>query len=182
MIACFDVGYPEAKDSRDTTDSACIPAAVAACVTLKHWTDANSSDEIVIGIKKVEPYVPGEFYRRELPCILKTLEHFSELPKIAVVDSYVWLSPEGKKGLGAYLHEVLGGTTIVVGVAKSHFRLATHAIPVLRGESKHPLYITAEGMDQIEAANCVRQMHGCHRLPTALKRVDQLSRTNLEPS
>ncbi|MDA0167933.1 hypothetical protein OJ998_02455 [Solirubrobacter taibaiensis] len=63
-----------------------------------------------------------------------------------------------------------------MGVAKSAFRSATHAIPVLRGRSTRPLYVTAAGLEASTAAALVREMAGTYRLPDALRRVDQLTR------
>ena len=67
----------------------------------------------------------------------------------------------------------------MIGVAKTAFRTATHAIPVLRGTSARPLYVTAAGMPRADAAELVRQMAGRHRLPDALRRVDTLARHGL---
>ena len=67
----------------------------------------------------------------------------------------------------------------MIGVAKTPFRTATHAIPVLRGSSARPLYVTAAGMPRAEAAELVRHMAGRHRLPDALRRVDTLARHGL---
>jgi deoxyribonuclease V len=47
---------------------------------------------------------------------------------------------------------------------------------VIRGRSKVPLNVTAVGIDAAEAAECIRRMDGRHRIPTLLKRVDQLAR------
>ncbi len=67
----------------------------------------------------------------------------------------------------------------MIGVAKSAFRTATHAIPVLRGTSARPLYVTAAGMPRTEAASLVRNMAGRHRIPDALRRADTLARHGL---
>ena len=64
-------------------------------------------------------------------------------------------------------------------MAKSAFRTATHAIPVLRGASARPLYVTATGMPRTDAADLVRHMAGQHRLPNALRRVESLARHGL---
>jgi deoxyribonuclease V len=47
---------------------------------------------------------------------------------------------------------------------------------VLRGASTKPLLITAAGMPEAQAAEHVREMHGAFRIPTLLRRVDQLCR------
>jgi deoxyribonuclease V len=64
----------------------------------------------------------------------------------------------------------------VIGVAKSRFRTATHAVPVLRGSSARPLFVTAAGMPAADAAELVQHMSGRYRLPDALPRADTLAR------
>jgi deoxyribonuclease V len=91
-----------------------------------------------------------------------------------VVDGYVDLDPGGRPGLGARAHEALA--IPVIGVAKSAFRTATHAIPVLRGASKRPLFVTSAGIPRADAAELVRLMAGRFRVPDALRRADQLAR------
>lgn len=162
MIACVDAAY---RDSE----------AVAACVLLHSWTDGVSAGEIVRTVAPVEDYRPGEFYLRELPCILALLRQVREPPHAVVVDGYVWLA-EGRPGLGARLYESLGRSTAVVGVAKSRFAGATGAVPVMRGRSARPLYVSAAGIEVEQAAHHILMMHGAHRIPTLLKLADRLSR------
>jgi deoxyribonuclease V len=164
MIACVDVHYRE-------------DWAVAACATFREWEDATPADEYVLRIENVAPYVSGQFFRRELPSLLKILAQVSPQPDIVVIDGYVWLDTNRKKGLGGYLYEALGETVCVIGVAKTSMRTATHAVEVLRGNSGRALFITSAGMDPAAAANCVRRMHGRYRIPTLLKHVDRLSRS-----
>ena len=64
----------------------------------------------------------------------------------------------------------------VIGVAKSRFRTATHAVPVVRGSSVRPLFVTAAGIPSADAADLVRRMAGRNRLPDALRRADALAR------
>jgi deoxyribonuclease V len=92
-----------------------------------------------------------------------------------VVDGYIDLDPSGRPGLGAHAHVEFG--IPVIGVAKSRFRAAVHAVPVVRGSSVRPLYITAAGMPTGDAAGLVRRMAGRYRLPDALRRADTLART-----
>jgi len=66
----------------------------------------------------------------------------------------------------------------VIGVAKSRFRTATHAVPVVRGTSARPLFVTAAGMPAADAADLVRHMAGRYRLPGALRRADVLARAD----
>jgi deoxyribonuclease V len=67
----------------------------------------------------------------------------------------------------------------VIGVAKTAFHTATHAVPVRRGTSARPLFVTAAGMPRDEAAELVQHMAGQHRLPDAIRRADTLARTGL---
>ena len=120
------------------------------------------------------PYRPGEFYLRELPPIRAVLHGMSGLG-LLVVDGYADLDPGGRPGLGAHAHAEFG--IPVIGVAKSAFRTATHAVPVLRGTSARPLFVTAAGMPRDEAADLVRHMAGQHRLPDAIRRADTLARS-----
>jgi deoxyribonuclease V len=127
-------------------------------------------------VAEVLPYRPGEFYLRELPPIRAVLRGLGGLG-LLVVDGYVDLDPGGRPGLGAYVHAEFG--VPVIGVAKTAFRAATHAVPVLRGTSARPLFVTAAGIPRGRAADLVRHMAGQHRLPDAVRRADELARTGL---
>ena len=161
MLACVDVDY-RGDD------------AVAACVLFAAWGDAAPAAEVVEKVTGVEPYVPGQFYRRELPCLLAVLGKLPEEPETVVIDGYVWLG-EGRPGLGARLYDALGGRVPVVGVAKTRFRSALQAVPVVRGPTR-PLFVTSAGLDAATAAAQVQAMHGTYRIPTLLRAVDQLCR------
>jgi deoxyribonuclease V len=167
MIACVDVDY------RD-------PGAVAACLLFAGWSDPATAEERVARVERVEPYQPGQFYKRELPCLMAVLRPVLEggaSLEAVVVDSYVWLADEQRPGMGAHLYEALGRKVPVIGVAKTRFASALLAVEVVRGDSDRPLFVTAAGMDAAEAGKLVQSMHGPYRLPTLLKRVDQLCRT-----
>ena len=121
-------------------------------------------------------YEPGSLYKRELPLILALLNSLSSRPSILVIDGYVQLDGEGRKGLGAHLYDALRCEVPVIGVAKNTFMGSPHAVAVHRGESGRPLYVTAAGVAQAQAAEQVRSMAGAHRHPTLLKLVDRLCR------
>ncbi len=126
-------------------------------------------------IERVAPYQSGQFYLRELPCLLAVLEK-GPPADIIVVDGYVWLGDEQRPGLGAHLYRTLDEKAAVIGVAKTRYAGATAVQELLRGASRSPLYITAAGMDLSEAAHHIAEMHGPYRIPTLLKRVDDLCR------
>jgi deoxyribonuclease V len=92
-----------------------------------------------------------------------------------VIDGYVDLDRQGRPGLGAHLYKEIG--VPVIGVAKSAFRTAEHAVAVRRGTAVKPLYVTAAGIPVDRAAELVARMAGPYRLPDALRRVDRLART-----
>ena len=163
MIACFDVGYHE-------------PTATAACVLFENWRDAQSAEDLTVTIQSVEPYVPGQFYLRELPCILQVLQQCQSQPDILVVDGYCWLDDHGRKGLGCHLYDAMGSQRPVIGVAKTTFVQSNCCVEVFRGTSQRPLMVTAVGMEVDDAALHIQNMHGENRIPTMLKLVDQLSR------
>jgi deoxyribonuclease V len=169
MIACIDVGYQE-------------KSALAACITISDWKASAPLASHSVAIQSVEEYVPGLFYKRELPCIEAVLNDLGAKPDLIVIDGYVWLDTLGKKGLGAHLFEHLNGAIPVIGVAKTSFATATNAIEVFRGQSTRPLWVTAIGPNESDAARFVRSMHGNHRIPTILKLVDQLSKSSRKTS
>jgi deoxyribonuclease V len=162
MLACLDVNY------RD-------PRACAAAVVFRDWNDAVATEERTVQIAEVQPYEPGQFYRRELPCLLAVLGTLPPLETV-IIDGYVWLDGMSKPGLGAHLYEALGRSSAVIGVAKTKFQGAEGVREVLRGTSQKPLYVTAAGVAAEVAAERVQSMHGAHRIPTLLKRVDDLCR------
>lgn len=167
MLACVDVDY------RDDG------AAVAACIGFDAWTADRAASSWVVRVEVVAPYVPGALYRRELPCLLAALDRAARAFDVVVVDAYVTLDAHGAPGLGAHLHRALaerGQSTAVVGVAKTAYRTATTAVPVLRGHSVKPLYVSAMGLEPAVAAEHVRSMHGAARVPTLLRAVDRAAR------
>lgn len=166
-FAAVDVYYPASGGAR------------AALVAAADRTFAEVTVRRTEFVPDVAPYVPGQFLRRELPPLRAVLAGVTGL-ELLVVDGYVDLAPDGRPGLGAHVHAELG--VPVIGVAKTRFATATHAIPVARGGTSRPLYVTAAGIPAADAAVIVHQMSGAFRLPDALRRVDALARGNRTPS
>ena len=128
-------------------------------------------------VPEVRAYQPGRFYLRELPPLHAVLDGLAGM-RLLVIDGYADLDPAGRPGLGAHAHAEFG--VPVIGVAKTAFAAATHAVPVIRGgRSTRPLYVTAAGMPRQDAADLVRRMAGRYRLPDALRRADALARGRL---
>jgi deoxyribonuclease V len=151
--------------------------ASAACVVAAGWADAAAIEERTADLASVEPYRPGRFFERELPCILEVLARVESPFAAIVIDGYVDLDAQGTPGLGGRLHRHFDGRYVVIGVAKTAFQGSAFAAPVLRGQSTRPLFVTARGMAIDAAAGLVRAMHGAHRVPTLLGRADRLART-----
>jgi deoxyribonuclease V len=152
--------------------------ARAAVVAAADPRFARIVAERAVPVPAAAPYRPGQFYLRELPPLLAVLDGFGRLD-LLVIDGYVDLDPGGRPGLGAHLYAALG--VPVVGVAKSAFATATHAIAVRRGASARPLFVTAMGIGREQAARLVGDMAGPFRIPDALRRADALARGQMPP-
>ncbi|WP_407305711.1 endonuclease V [Acinetobacter sp.] len=147
--------------------------AIAAGVLFQDW-DSVECAVITARIDDVQPYEPGAFYKRELPCILELLKHIKIKLGCIIVDGFVRLGADQHDGLGAYVHHV---TQIpVVGVAKTYFEETPDLTKVFRGGSKKPLYVTSIGGDEEMARLVVEVMAGDHRIPGMLKYVDYICR------
>lgn len=152
--------------------------AVVACLGFENWEDEEASYVKQHKVEEILPYVSGQFYRRELPCLLQALKALDDIECI-VVDGYVWLDEESRKGLGLHLYEALEQKVPIIGVAKAKFGNTPEKCELLRGESAKPLYITTKDMELDEAKEAVASMHGKYRFPTLLKEVDSLAREKL---
>jgi deoxyribonuclease V len=130
-------------------------------------------------IASQEAYESGAFYKRELPCILHLLEKIEVNDiEIIVIDGFVVLDDNGKLGLGGHLFHHFYQKIPIIGVAKNDFaHLDCLKRALLRGESKKPLFITALGIDLEVATEHIRTMAGEFRMPTLLKQLDILTRS-----
>jgi deoxyribonuclease V len=162
MIAALDVHYDETA-----------PSALAAAVVFQDWDDEKPVRAYTVRCNDIASYIPGQFFQRELPCLLAVLREIQEPINVIVIDGYVSLGD--KPGLGIHLWEALKRQTAVVGVAKTRFHSAS-AVEVYRGLSKTPLFVTAVGMEVAEAVAKIMRMAGSHRNPKLLKAVDKLAR------
>ncbi|MGE0550721.1 MAG: endonuclease V [Kofleriaceae bacterium] len=163
VIVCLDVAYGDQE-------------VITACVGFSNWPASDPSYERATRRFGEPPaYKAGELYRRELPYLLDAIAALNAAPSLIIVDGYVWLA-RGVPGLGAKLYAELGGRIPVVGIAKRSFRGNDVAMPVYRSTSKQPLFVTTTESNLLAVAANVTRMHGDHRVPTLLRRVDQLTR------
>jgi deoxyribonuclease V len=151
-------------------------SSLAACVTFARWEDGRPQEIFRARSPVRAAYRAGRLYERELPGLLAVLGACGQPLETIVVDGYVHLQPSVGKGLGLHLYEALGGTTPVIGVAKTPLVIATHVVPIFRGRSRKPLFVSAVGCSLRPSAAHILRMHGPHRIPTLLRLADQAAR------
>lgn len=165
MILAFDTYYFDNK-------------AKTVCLEFAEWNENKNFKVHTEIIDNVEEYIPGEFYKRELPCIISLLNKI-DLKNIEaiIVDGFVYLDDDKKYGLGGYLYEKLNKEIPIIGVAKTNFAsIEKNKKPLFRGDSIKPLFITSIGIDLEEAFQKVESMAGEFRMPTLLKELDRLTK------
>ncbi|MFD2146904.1 endonuclease V [Mucilaginibacter antarcticus] len=124
-----------------------ICLALDVCYTNKTTKVAGTgielpSEEIkfteIVYVDDIEDYQAGQFYKRELPCLLKLLDKVDK-GKLAVIiiDGHVYVDNSREFGLGGKLWEALNKLVPVIGVAKNSFeRNSLTVTEVCRGQSK----------------------------------------------
>ncbi|WDF59255.1 endonuclease V [Flavobacterium sp. KACC 22758] len=165
MILAFDTYYFDNK-------------AKTVCLEFENWNEDKNFKVHAEIIDNVSEYIPGEFYKRELPCILSLLNQI-DLKNIEtiIVDGFVYLDDDKKYGLGGHLYEKLNNEIPIIGVAKTNFAsIEKDKKALLRGDSAKPLFITSIGIDLEEAFQKVESMAGEFRMPTLLKELDRLTK------
>lgn len=164
MLLALDVHYKESY-------------AKSVGVIFNATEDVMQSSIIEI-IDDVEDYVPGQFYRRELPCLLRVVDKV-DLTTIdaIVVDGHVYVDNNCNLGLGGHLYKAMGEQVPVIGVAKRSFH-NTEIVSkeVFKGKSRNPLYVSAIGIDLQDAMRTISQLHGEYRIPTVLKALDDITK------
>ncbi|MDC8006030.1 endonuclease V [Aureisphaera galaxeae] len=145
---------------------------------LFNWDDTEPLEIYEETFLQVAAYIPGQFYKRELPCILKLLDRvdLDSLEGI-LVDGHVFVDNDEKLGLGGHLWESLNKKIPVIGVAKKSFHNTEKvSIPIVRGKSKNPLFVSCVGMELDLTVQRVQNMKGIYRIPDILKTLDQWTR------
>ncbi len=165
MITAVDVSYDEDN------------LAVAAAVVFKKFTDTEPMSRFCTRVNQFGEYIPGQFFKRELPCLLAVLTEVNEKLDTVIIDGYVMLG--NKPGLGYHLWKDLGEKVAIIGVAKTVFT-NVNSVKIFRGKSNRPLYITSIGIDPVSAAENILKMHGYHRIPKLLKQVDSLAKERIK--
>ncbi len=165
MILAFDTYYFDNK-------------AKTVCIAIENWLDEENFTVYSELSENSEEYQSGEFYKRELPCILSLLNKLKIKDiELIIVDGFVYLDDNLKFGLGGYLYKQLNKNIPIIGVAKTNFAtLKLNKRELLRGKSIKPLYITSIGIDIDKSTELIRNMRGPYRIPTLLKTLDTLTK------
>lgn len=148
-------------------------------VLFNRWTDDEPAEIISSICTKFSSYIPGEFYKRELPCVLGLLEKV-DMDKIEtiIVDGFLRLrfnDGTEKDGLGKKLFDSLNMPGLkVIGLAKSDFcRTDEISASLLRGSAVNPLWVQGIGLPDNVAAGNIKMMSGKSRIPKLLKILDK---------
>lgn len=152
--------------------------AKTVCLTFNYWNDSDYTNVYTETLENITEYIPGEFYRKELPCILSLTKKINlQNVNFIIIDGFVYLDDNKKFGLGAFLYESLNRKIPIIGIAKTNFAtIEKNKKTLIRGKSKNPLFITSIGIEVEEALKKVETMHGEYRIPTLLKELDRLTR------
>ena len=95
MILAADVHYYEKGKAK------------AAGILFRDWHSDRIERSIIKETENIAPYEPGQFYKRELPCLLELLEEIKNNVDIIIVDGYVTLGTDKKPGLGVKCNDLL---------------------------------------------------------------------------
>jgi len=164
MLLAIDVHYRE-KEAK-------------AVGVLFHWEDEEPKEVFVENLQGIEDYISGQFYKRELPCLLKIIEKIDiSILDAIIVDGHIYVDNNFEYGLGGKLYEVLDKKIPIIGVAKTPFFKNKETIRELyRGESKTPLYISSIGLNLDIVIDCIKNMYGKSRMPYILRCLDKITK------
>jgi deoxyribonuclease V len=165
MILAFDTYYYDNK-------------AKTICLSFEDWNKEENYQIYSETISDIQEYISGEFYKRELPCILSLLAKIDlKDVDLIIIDGFVFLNDEDEFGLGAYLYKALNEEIPIIGVAKRDFAsIEKSRRKIFRGVSKNPLFITSIGIHLDLASKKIEEMNGEYRMPSLLKELDKLTK------
>ena len=174
MILAFDTYY-------------CDGYSYTVCGAFESWNSEKVKFFVSNRRKGIDAeYIPGELYKRELPCIMQCLSHIKiDNVTSMVVDGFAWVvDEEGNQvpGLGKILQDAVlkeyGKNISVIGIAKNPYhKKIPNCEEVYRGISKKPLYVTCtENAFVNHYAINVELMFGEFRIPDIIKSIDTKTR------
>lgn len=164
MILAVDVHYKK--------------SVAKAVGVLFQWDDEKPQEIIYSYRNEIADYESGQFYKRELPCILDLLQKTNlNTIGLIIVDGHVYVNNDKTYGLGGHLYESLEKKIPIIGVAKRSFiHTENVSYTVMRGESKNPLYISSIGIEPMLACQKIAYMKGKYRIPNILKILDSITK------
>ena len=165
----LDVHYKEGQETDAVT-------ATVAGIRFEGIKQSRILNEYTVEVNDVAPYESGQFYKREMPCLLALINQIDEPFDAIIIDGYVFLDGVSKAGLGKYLYDNLANKKPIIGIAKNHFYDIPEDYAVWRGISKHPLYVTSTGIEIKKAKEMISRMDGDNRMPKMVTYVDKLGR------
>lgn len=151
--------------------------AQVAAVAFDAWDSPEAAKTYLSHIAQVEKPVRGELDLRELTCVMQLLREHGLMPELILIEGFVHLDADETPGLGQHLFQALGGATPVIGVAKTGRPGLPAQFEVMREEEAKPLIVTSAGVDIGAAKARVRAMHGRKRVPTLMKQVARLAKS-----
>ncbi len=153
--------------------------AFVAGVAFSDYSQTDPDRVYYSELKVPGDYEPDEYYKRELPCIIKLIDEHDLSPHVIIIDGYTHLDGVNKWELGDPLsnHFFQNDQEIaVIGVAKTPSRDTPKDREVFRGNNSKALYVQATGLDNDFSRKIISGMSGDHRLPALLRLVDKLCR------
>ena len=75
IYCCMDVDYRE-------------QGAVASAILFEDFQSDNTLAEVSVKITQVADYEPGQFYKRELPCLTTLIDSLAIKPDVFIVDIF----------------------------------------------------------------------------------------------
>ncbi len=146
------------------------------------WKDTDPQEIICEYIEGVEDYIPGQFYKRELPCLMKIIEPLDiSTLDVIIVDGHIYVDNNGNYGFGGKLYEALENKIPIIGVAKTPFYNNKETVTeIRRGKSDNPLYVSAIGIDLFTASENILDMAGDFRIPNILKTLDHITKNDTD--
>lgn len=158
--------------------------ANVAAILFDDYTSDKIIEKYSITIPEVTAeYIPGQFYKKEMPCLITLWNSIPENIKqqidTVIVDGLydLW---DGKPGMGHHFHDWLTENNYnvdVIGIAKKKFKEnSSYIIKVTRGiDSTIPLNVNGSNKS-INYEKLIKSMYGKYRIPFIVKEVDKLSR------
>lgn len=150
-------------------------------IVFSEWTQGEPSEVIEIKGRNNAPYIPGEFWKKEVPILKELCKNLDQI-KTIIVDGFLEVLDDRTEELNSSFYEHLmkelkGWKGQVIGIAKSDFGETGKKGYALRWErGGKPLWIQwKNGKDPTKN---LKEMKGDKRLPDLLQFLDDKTKEN----